>query len=459
MKRNLRKLFGVIVGCSTLLARLAAQPNEMVEFDSYPLRESQKVLTSVIVHDIFSPPVASRIYVYAHLSAYQVFAGLTGKIPSLSPVIKNLPLPQPKTNTTSKTRLPIISPSLTATFAFFDTGKRLVFSEKALEDSLARIVLWYKSQGYSEEIVNNSREYAKEFVTSFFSWVLKDNYRETRAKKRYTQKNRPQDWVLTPPGYMAAVEPYWSHIRPLLMDSAAMFKPAPPPDFSADSTSLFYKEAREVYFTGLSLTPEQRLIAQFWDCNPFFLNTGGHINFATKKISPGGHWMSIAEHCCSLKKLNIYQSSLVFTLTAMGLFDGFISCWDEKYRRNLIRPESYINRYMDERWRPLLQTPPFPEYTSGHSVVSSISAEILTELFGEQQFTDYTETEFGLPVRNFTSFRQAASEAALSRLYGGIHYRAAIENGVDQGKKIGAFIIQTLRRHNPAFFTISVTQR
>lgn len=459
MKRNLRKLFGVIVGCSTLLARLDAQPNEMVEFDSYPLRESQKILTSIIVHDIFSPPVASRIYVYAHLSAYQVFAGLTGKIPSLSPVIKNLPVSHPITTISSKTRLPIISPSFAATIAFFEIGKRLVFSEKALEDSLSKIVLWYKSKGYSEELLNNSRLYGKEYASELFVWLIKDNYKETRSKKRYTQKNRPQDWVLTPPGYMAAVEPYWSHIRPVLMDSAAMFKPAPPPEFSTDSTSLFYKEAREVYNTGLSLTPEQQQIAQFWDCNPFFLNTGGHINFATKKISPGGHWMSITEQMSGIKKLTIYQTSLAFTLTAIGLFDGFISCWDEKYRRNLIRPESYINRYMDERWRPLLQTPPFPEYTSGHSVVSSISAEILTELLGEQPFTDLTETEYGLPTRNFQSFRQAASEAALSRLYGGIHYRAAIENGVEQGKKIGRFIIQKLRSQNPAFFTITFTQR
>jgi len=129
-------------------------------------------------------------------------------------------------------------------------------------------------------------------------------------------------------------------------------------------------------------------------------------------------------------------------MTSIALFDAFISCWDEKYRSNLIRPETIINEHIDPAWVPLLQTPPFPEYTSGHSVISSASAVALTDLFGDQfAFVDSTEVEYGLPARSFGSFYEAADEAAISRLYGGIHYRPAIDNGVKQGKRFGAYLL------------------
>ena len=121
------------------------------------------------------------------------------------------------------------------------------------------------------------------------------------------------------------------------------------------------------------------------------------------------------------------------------------SCWDEKYRSNLIRPETLINQYIDDSWAPVLQTPPFPEYSSGHSVVSGAAAEVLTQIYGDDfSFEDDTEVAYGLPVRNFTSFRTASSEAAMSRLYGGIHYRAAIEEGLKQGRQIGDYIVKNL---------------
>jgi len=128
------------------------------------------------------------------------------------------------------------------------------------------------------------------------------------------------------------------------------------------------------------------------------------------------------------------------------LMDAFISCWDEKYRSDLIRPETVINTFVDEKWKPVLQTPPFPEHTSGHSVVSGCSSKILTSLFGENfAYTDDVEVEYGLPERKFASFNKAAEEAAISRLYGGIHYRPAIDMGLDQGNKIGDYILSKVK--------------
>jgi hypothetical protein len=163
--------------------------------------------------------------------------------------------------------------------------------------------------------------------------------------------------------------------------------------------------------------------------------------FAKKKNTPDAHWISIAKIALKKTKSDFETTVFTFTKTSIGIFESFISCWHEKYRTNVIRPETYINLYIDEDWKPQLQTPPFPEYTSGHSVVSSCSGVILTEIFGDNfSYTDDSEIPFGLPKRNFKSFKQAASEASMSRLFGGIHYRAAIENGVVQGTNLGNYI-------------------
>jgi membrane-associated phospholipid phosphatase len=170
------------------------------------------------------------------------------------------------------------------------------------------------------------------------------------------------------------------------------------------------------------------------------------MSLGFKKISPGGHWMNIVGIAAKKEKLDFDKTVLLHALVSFTLMDAFISCWDEKYRSNRIRPESYINRYIDSKWMPLLQTPPFPEYTSGHSVISTASAEILTYLLGDNfSFTDDSEKMFELEARRFTSFRAAAAEAAISRLYGGIHFRDAIENGQQEGRMLAQKVIEKFK--------------
>jgi hypothetical protein len=165
-----------------------------------------------------------------------------------------------------------------------------------------------------------------------------------------------------------------------------------------------------------------------------------------KKISPGGHWMNIAGIAAQKAKLNFDDAVVLHTLLSITLVDAFISCWDEKYRSNRIRPETYINRYIDMHWQPLLQTPPFPEYTSGHSVISAAAAEVLSFQLGDQfEFTDNSEEIFDIKARRFQSFRQASDEAAISRFYGGIHYMDAIVNGQAQGKAVGIHAVKKLK--------------
>ena len=166
---------------------------------------------------------------------------------------------------------------------------------------------------------------------------------------------------------------------------------------------------------------------------------------ATKKITPGGHWMSIAGIASRKADATFSKSVEAYALTSIALFDAFISCWDEKYRSVLVRPETVINENIDQDWVPLLQTPPFPEHTSGHSVISRAAALALTDIYGDNfSFSDDTEVQYGLPIRSFTSFKHASEEAAVSRLYGGIHYRPAIDYGVAQGEQVGKFVIENL---------------
>jgi hypothetical protein len=304
----------------------------------------------------------------------------------------------------------------------------------------------FRNSGMPEEVFERSIAFGTQVADHILAWSGKDNYKQSRSFPKYSIEDDIATWKPTPPAYMDAVEPHWNKIRPFAIDSAAQFKPVPPTPFSIDKKSQFYKEAQEVYEIGKNLSDEQRQIASFWDCNPFVMNVKGHVMFATKKISPGGHWMNITHVACSKVKADFGQSAEAYARVAIALVDGFISCWDEKYRTRLIRPETYINQYIDEDWVPLLQTPPFPEYTSGHSVISTASAVTLTKLFGDNfAFTDSTEIEFGLTARSFKSFIQASEEAALSRMYGGIHYRPACENGKVEGRDLGNYILEKIK--------------
>jgi hypothetical protein len=233
----------------------------------------------------------------------------------------------------------------------------------------------------------------------------------------------------------------------MIMDSSTQFIPPKLIQFSKDSSSNFYALAMEVYHALHAKDSVERVeIANFWDCNPFNLSTAGHMAIGFKKMSPGGHWMNIAAIASLKAKIGFDKSIQVQAITAVTLMDAFISCWDEKYRSNRIRPETYINRYIDVKWQPILQTPPFPEYTSGHSMISGAAAAVLTYLLGDNfSFTDDSEVMFELQPRTFHSFKEAAAEAAISRLYGGIHFRDSVENGEVAGKAVGDYVVEKIK--------------
>ena len=440
------KVFKLVLLILMSISFPAAAQWQNHETDAYPLHRAQKALSDVIVHDVFSPPVASRIFAYANIAAYEIQVRKQSTFQSLGGLINHFHSVPAPTDTAS------LSYSISSTIAFLKVGGKLVFSEEMIRDSTVSIMKWYVAKNYPENVIQKSVVYGQAVADSVMAFSANDHYRETRRMRRYSYIKKEANWQPTPPGYMAAVEPYWNQIKPLIMTSPDQFKPLAPIPYSSDRNSDFYKAAEEVYLAVKNINSDQLLMANFWDCNPFYLNTRGHLNFATKKISPGAHWLSIAGIATRDLNADYMLTAAAYTYTSIALFDAFISCWDEKYRSNYIRPQTFINSRIDEDWQPILQTPPFPEYPSGHSVASTAAATVLTALLGDKiVFDDNTEIDYGLPVRRFNSFNEAANEAAISRLYGGIHYREAIVNGQTQGKALGEFIRAKLRLGSDAY--------
>ena len=404
------------------------------------LHTAVRQLTSVIVYDIFSPPQSSRVYAYASIAAYEAlrqnhpeYRTLAGQVKGLSPI--------PAASPDSEYYLP-----LAGVHAFMTVGRQLTFSRARMDSLRTAMDERYKAMGIPGPVYDRSVAYGELVAKHILAWAATDSFIQTRGYPKYTVTTQLGRWTPTPPAYMDAIEPNWARLRPFVMDSSSAFRPKAPPVFDTTEGSPFLRQVREVYETGKHLTPEQRATAAFWDCNPYVMHIQGHTMFATKKITPGGHWMGIVGIASHKTNADIMRSAEAYARTAIALADGFISSWDEKFRSNVIRPETVINSYIDEAWTPLLQTPPFPEYTSGHSVISTAAATVLTDQFGpEFAFEDSSEMDYGLPSRTFPSFEKAAAEAAMSRLYGGIHYRAAIEEGVVQGRKVGQLVVERVR--------------
>jgi hypothetical protein len=397
-------------------------------------------LTEVMTHDIFSPPVASRIYAYAHLAAYETMAQGDSNYTSLAGQLNDFDsVPKPA-------NAKLIDFPYASMIAFMEVGRTLTFSKDQTDRLVDTLKNLARGHGMPADMDTNSVKYGETVAKAILEWSKKDNYAQTRSAAKYTVPNEDGKWVPTPPAYIAAVEPQWRTIRTIVMDSSNQFPPPPPPPYSHQAGSDFYGWIKMVQDTGNNLTEEQKAIASFWDCNGFKMHVVGHTMFATKAMTPGGHWMGITGIVCQDQKADFNKTIYSYTTVSFALMDAFISCWDAKYTWSLVRPETVINKYIDPEWKPFLQTPPFPEYTSGHSEISSASATVLEHIYGENiSFRDSTERAWGWPDRTFRSFREAADEAGMSRFYGGIHYRKSIEVAKEQGNKVGNYVFTKLK--------------
>ena len=356
------------------LITLACTPNTAYKTelkDPELFQSAVKNLSDIIVYDIFSPPVASRVYMYPTIAAYEIMAqayptqytSLAGQLNGLtdSPILQEN-----------------VAPELAALYAYNTIGKTLIFSEDKMEAFQEKLAEKIKMMGVPRSVRKASKDYADNMVEHILEWAKKDLYNQTRTYPKYTILEEEKFWKPTPPDYMDGIEPHWNKIRTLVLDSASQYQPKDPLTFDLTKGSPFQKQLQQVYEIGDGLSEEQIEIAKFWDCNPYVTHHRGHAMFATKKITPGGHWIGITAIATRKAKSDFAATINAYTHVSVALFDAFISCWDEKWNTLVVRPETLINKHYDEEWLPLLQTPPFPEYTSGHSVISRASAVVLT---------------------------------------------------------------------------------
>lgn len=399
-------------------------------------------LNQVVMGNNFPPIIASRNYTYAAIAGYEaIAAAYPSKYNSLAGQLNGLSQ-KPATPDTN-----LVNAELAALLAYMKVGEAVTFPEGSLTEYRDSILNLATSKGLPNDVRQASITFSDSVAAIIIRWSKTDNYAKTRGSQKFNVIDSPGRWSPTPPMYAEAVEPNWRQIRPLVMDSATQFPaPEPIPFNIANKNSAYYKQVIAVKNAVDSLTDEQKHIANFWDDNPFKLNVSGHVMFSTKKFSPPGHWMGIVGIAAQKANFDFAGTTYAYALSAIAGFDAFIQCWDAKFKYNTVRPETVINKYLDPNWRPLLQTPAFPEYTCGHSTTSSATAEALTAVFGDNfAYTDSTESEFGIANRNFTSFRQAADENNWARYYGGIHYHPTCIVSTDFGQKVGQLVVSKLK--------------
>jgi len=410
--------------------------------DAFSYSKTVKELNEVVKFVGFAPIVASRNYAYANIAAYEcIAAGYPKEYNSLAGQIKGL------TVTLKPDSSKQVDYEFASLLAFCKVGEAVTFPEGSMKEYVDSLKKFAESTGMPSEMFENSVAFADTVSKTILAWSKKDSYAQTRSASRYTVLDSPGRWVPTPPAYSSALEPHWREIRAIVMDSCSQFMPPRPISFNMiDKNGAYYQQVMAVKNAVDSLTDEQKHIAEFWDDLGGKLNVVGHIQFVTKKFSPPGHWMNIVGIASQKAKANFRKTVAAYTLTSICMFDAFIQCWDEKFRSNMVRPETVINKYIDQDWRPYLQTPPFPEYTCGHSTVSSAAAEALTKFYGDNfNYTDTSELEFGIANRSFTSFRQASEENNMARFYGGIHFHPSCLVSTEYGKKVGDFIVGKLK--------------
>lgn len=285
--------------------------------------------------------------------------------------------------------------------------------------------------GVPDEVIRRSRAHGLSVAHVVGERVAGDGFSQTVGRP-YTPPLGEGLWVSTPPNFRPAIEPHWQLVRPFVMTEAAEVRPVPHVPFSAQPGSAFWQQAMTTYEQVRANTDVERAIARFWTDNPIASGL------------PAGHWLLMVSQVAEQQGLDLGRTVEAMLHAAVALHDAFLSCWTHKYEVNLIRPVTYVNRYIDATWSSVINTPQFPEYPSGHSVSSNAAATVLTELLGTVAFVDDSHRDRGMPARHFASFQDAAAEAARSRIYGGIHFPMGIEGGLAHGTAVGRLVVERL---------------
>lgn len=425
----------LLAGCSSSSGSDSKNKQKSAGTAEYPADVAVQwfdLLYDSIRTEALSPPVASRVIGYMGVTLYEAVVGGMPGHESLGGQLNGLgdPLPKPK----GKVHWPSV-----ANAALADTMASLFAAASAPTlDAIADLEAAIEDQyaGANDDVLQRSRNFGADVAAQALACAAEDGY-AVWNNCPYTAPTGEGLWVPTPPAFAPPLQPCWGNVRPFALLYAAECLPLPFPAFSTDTNSAFYAEAFEVYDTVNNLSADQLDIVQFWADNPGATGT------------PPGHWIAIVGQVLTAEGMDLADAAEAYARVGIAVADAFIACWEMKYFYNLLRPITYIQDpagpINDGAWTtpPGIGTPPFPEFTSGHSVQSGAAATVLSDLWGAIPFVDDTHSGT-YPARAFDSFEEAAQEAAVSRLYGGIHYRAACERGVEQGQCIGRTILDNV---------------
>lgn len=426
----------MLEGCSKKDENYVTPLSDANSFSSKVATDWMQVFRQVVKSESKNPPQASRIYAYAGIGLYEaVEPGMKGYL-SLSNEIGLWYMP-------FRESLGTVDYTAASNEALYNVALQIFGTLKPensqLIESLHAKYIADLQGKIDEKVYTYSADFGRKVASSVLDRASRDNFSNTR-NLTYTvpsPTSNPANWVPTG-SVLTPLEPFWGRLKCFAMpNGGACFIPSTIP-FSTTPGSNFYNQAMEVLTTSQTLTPDQTAIAKWWADGTGTTST------------PPGHWVSIASQVIMQKNLNLAKAAEVYVALNMSMADAFISCWDAKYKINLLRPQTYIRTYFpgNASWTPTIGTPPFPEYPSGHSVSSGAAADILTRLIGTVSFTDTTNVSLGLSPRSFSSFNDAANEAGISRLYGGIHFREAIEKGLLQGKEVSNAFFNNIKMHN-----------
>ncbi|MGJ7449388.1 vanadium-dependent haloperoxidase [Aquipuribacter sp. MA13-13] len=388
-----------------------------------------------------TPPTAARAYAHLAVAMYQAAVvgmphhlTLEGRLNGLAPT---RPAVRRRGDLDWATAVSVAAHDVLAAVL----PRRSPLTAGVLADTHADVLRSRRAAGAPAARIQASLVHGRAVAAGLVAWLEADGHAEAAARTYTPPTGRPWLWESTPPNYRPAIEPYCADVRPMVLRTTDEVEAAPHVPFSDVPGSAFHAQAMAVLAQSRVNGDEEREIARFWTDNPGSFTPP----LGTPTGLPAGHWMMIASQTTAQLGLRLDRTLEALVRLGVVLHDAFLACWTEKYRSNLLRPITYLQRYVDPTWTSFVNTPQFPEHTSGHSVSSAAAAVVLTDLLGSFAFVDDSHDARGYPARRFSSYSDAALEAAGSRLFGGIHYPWGIEAGLAQGEQIGAVVVDRLR--------------
>jgi len=424
--------FLLIISCKTQAKVIKNRPNQNSKSIEMVIDNWFEMAYSQIKINVIGPPEASRIYAYFSISLNECFSNYTNQFKSFQGYLTDFdPTFEISDNLSEIERIYVANSVLYRVLDYilidYLSSEELVLKDMKAKNEMLIVSL--------ENIVNTEELHilSNQIADDLISWIQEDNYLDLRDEY-YESPSRDIDisnWDPTNFG-IDPLEPYWGEIRPFILPSQEC-DIALKHDYNEQEKSPFYIEAYSVFEADLNLSEDERDIALFWaDC-------------PGETATPVGHWMFIIKQLCDQNNLGYQTKIKLYSLTSIGIADAFIQCWRTKYKYNLLRPKTYIREALNVyAWEPLVLTPPFPEYPSGHSVISTCASQVIYKVLGDLKFKDTTHERIGLKARDFKNVLIAAEEARDSRLYGGMHFPMANDMGYTQGLCVSEQIISSL---------------